>query len=66
MKCFLLNVFGFSSTQNGSCFQEKMKVKILRSLYFLKQFRKMEKVLSVLLTLEKSKRSIFVSVAKMK
>lgn len=43
-----------------------MKVKILRSLYFLKQFRKMEKVLSVLLTLEKSKRSIFVSVAKMK
>lgn len=66
MKSSLLNVFSFTSTQNGSCFQEKMKVKILRSLYFLKQFRKMEKVLSVLLTLEKSKRSIFVSVAKMK
>ena len=35
-----------------------MKVMILTTLYFLKQLRKMEKVLSILLILENSKRSI--------
>lgn len=58
MKSSLLNVLSFTSTQNGSCFQEKMKVMILTTLYFLKQLRKMEKVLSILLILKNSKRSV--------
>ena len=55
---FSLNVLNLASTQNGSHFSgEDMKAVIMRTLSFVKQFRKVKKVPSVL-TLENSKRSI--------